>query len=45
MGRLVRERDLFGAKLADVLAREFERLVPLVRWLNGAMGLRTLARR
>ena len=45
MGRLVRERDLFGAKLADVLAREFERLVLLVRWLNGAMGLRTLARR
>jgi len=28
-----------------VLAREFERLVPLIRWLNGAMGLRTLARR
>jgi uncharacterized protein (TIGR02453 family) len=45
MGREVRDRDLFGAKLATVLAREFERLVPLVRWLNGAMGLRTLARR
>ena len=45
MGRQVRDRDLFGARLADVLAGEFERLVPLVRWLNGAMGLRTLARR
>jgi len=45
MGREVRESDLFSARLADVLAREFERLVPLVRWLNGAMGLRTLARR
>ena len=44
-GRQVRDRDLFGARLADVLAGEFERLVPLVRWLNGAMGLRTLARR
>jgi uncharacterized protein (DUF2461 family) len=45
MGREVSERDLFGARLPDVLAREFERLVPLVRWLNGALGLRTLARR
>jgi len=45
MGRPVRDTDLFGARLPDVLAREFERLIPLVRWLNGAMGLRTLARR
>jgi uncharacterized protein (TIGR02453 family) len=45
MGRRVGDADLFGARLPEVLAREFERLVPLVRWLNGAMGLRTLARR
>jgi uncharacterized protein (TIGR02453 family) len=45
MGREVREADLFSARLPDVLAREFERLVPLVRWLNGAMRLRTLIRR
>ena len=45
MGREVPERDLFSARLPDVLAREFGRLVPFVRWLNGAMGLRTLARR
>lgn len=45
MGREIAERDLFGTRLPDVLAREFARLVPLVRWLNGAMGLRTLARR
>jgi len=45
MGRPVRDADLFGTRLPDVLAREFERLVPLIRWLNGAMGLRTLARR
>jgi uncharacterized protein (TIGR02453 family) len=45
MGRQVRDADLYSARLPDVLAREFERLVPLVRWLNGALGLRTLARR
>ena len=45
MGREVREADLFSARLPDILAREFGRLVPLVRWLNGALGLRTLARR
>jgi uncharacterized protein (TIGR02453 family) len=45
MGREVREADLFSGRLPDVLAREFERLVPLIRWLNGALGLRTLERR
>jgi uncharacterized protein (TIGR02453 family) len=45
MGRQVRDADLYSARLADVVAREFARLVPLVRWLNGALGLRTLARR
>ncbi len=45
MGRKVREADLFSARLPDVLAREFSRLVPLVRWLNGALGLRALDRR
>ena len=45
MGRAVSERDLFSARLPDRLAREFARLLPLVRWLNGAIGLRTLARR
>ena len=45
MGRQVRDADLYSSRLPDVLAREFARLVPLVRWLNGALGLRTLARR
>jgi uncharacterized protein (TIGR02453 family) len=45
MGRQLPDKDLFGARLPDVLAREFARLVPLVRWLNGALGLRTLAQR
>jgi uncharacterized protein (TIGR02453 family) len=45
MGRPLREADLFSARLPDLLARDFARLTPLVRWLNGALGLRTLARR
>jgi uncharacterized protein (TIGR02453 family) len=45
MGRQVRDADGFSPRLPDLLAREFGRLVPLVRWLNGALGLRTLARR
>ena len=45
LGREMRQRDLFSARLPDLLARDFARLLPLVRWLNGALGLRTLARR
>jgi len=45
LGRELVSRDLLSARLPDVLARDFERLVPLVRWINGALGLRTLARR
>jgi uncharacterized protein (TIGR02453 family) len=45
LGRELTERDLQSPKLPDLLARDFARLVPLVRWLNGALGLRTAARR
>ena len=45
LGRELREQDLFSARLPDLLARDYERLIPLVRWINGALGLRTLARR
>ena len=45
MGRELRERDLFDARLPDLIARDVARLLPLVRWLNGAIGLRALARR
>jgi hypothetical protein len=34
-----------SARLPDLLAREYERILPLVRWINGALGLRPLARR
>jgi uncharacterized protein (TIGR02453 family) len=45
VGRELSARDITSAKLPDLLARDFERMLPLVRWLNGALGLRTLARR
>ena len=45
VGRELTERELFGPRLPDLLARDYARILPLVRWLNGALGLRTLARR
>ena len=45
VGRTLDEAVLFSPRLADLLARDYARLVPLVRWFNGALGLRTLARR
>jgi uncharacterized protein (TIGR02453 family) len=45
VGRELTDVELFSPKLADVLARDYARLVPFVRWFNAALGLRTLARR
>jgi uncharacterized protein (DUF2461 family) len=45
LGRTLTERELLGARLPKRLAGEYERLVPFVRWLNGALGLRALAHR
>ena len=45
VGRPLTDAELFSPKLADVLARDYARILPLVRWFNGALGLRTLARR
>ncbi|MEP7001716.1 MAG: DUF2461 domain-containing protein [bacterium] len=45
LGRDLKQSDLFSAKLPDLLEREYERLLPLVRWINTALGLRMLARR
>jgi uncharacterized protein (TIGR02453 family) len=45
VGRDLTDRELFSPTLPDVLARDYARILPLVRWLNGALGLRTLARR
>jgi uncharacterized protein (TIGR02453 family) len=45
VGRELSERELLSPRLPDLLARDYARILPLVRWLNGALGLRTLARR
>jgi uncharacterized protein (TIGR02453 family) len=45
LGRELRQRDLFSPRLPDLLAKEYAHLLPLVRWLNASLGLRTLARR
>jgi uncharacterized protein (TIGR02453 family) len=45
VGRSLSDAELFSPKLADLLARDYARLVPFVRWFNGALGLRMLARR
>lgn len=45
LGRSLNDRELFSATLPDLLARDFALMLPLVRWLNDALGLRALARR
>jgi uncharacterized protein (TIGR02453 family) len=45
VGRTMTERELLDARLPALLVRDYARILPLVRWLNGALGLRTLARR
>ena len=37
-GRLLKDVEVTGPKLPALLAREFDALLPLVRWLNGALG-------
>lgn len=44
-GRMLTRQDALSRRLPTLLAREFEALTPLVRWLNGALGLRALSRR
>lgn len=45
LGRSLPGRDLPSGRLPDILMRDFTRLLPFVRWLNGALGLRTRTRR
>lgn len=44
-GRSLREAEALSPRLATTLARDFEALTPLVRWLNGALGFRPIERR
>ncbi len=43
--RMMTEREVENPRLPDILARDFAALVPLVRWLNAAIGYRPLERR
>jgi uncharacterized protein (DUF2461 family) len=43
--RMMTEREIESRRLTAILARDFEALVPLVRWLNAAIGYRPLERR
>jgi uncharacterized protein (TIGR02453 family) len=45
VGRGVATGDLKTAKLVDRLARDIAVMVPLVRWLNGAVGFQPATRR
>lgn len=44
-GRELTEREALSPRLAGLLARDFEALTPLVRWLNEALGYRAHERR
>jgi uncharacterized protein (TIGR02453 family) len=37
-GRVLEDSEVVGPQLPDVLARDFEAMLPLVRWLNEALG-------
>jgi uncharacterized protein (TIGR02453 family) len=43
--RLLTEREVTTPRLAATIERDFAALVPLVRWLNGAIGYRAWERR
>jgi uncharacterized protein (TIGR02453 family) len=43
-GRSLTDAQVTSAKLPSLLTRDFELLLPLVRWINGALGLPTVPR-
>ncbi len=43
--RMLSEREVQSRRLPEILARDFAALVPLVRWLNGAIGYQAWNRR
>ena len=44
-GRTLPDAQVTSPKLASFLAREYGALLPLVRWMNGALGFRPASRR
>ena len=45
LGRPLTDAQVTGRRLADLLAEDFALMLPLVRWINGALGLKPAARR
>jgi uncharacterized protein (TIGR02453 family) len=45
VGRPVSDAEATSSRLGANLAKDFELMVPLVRWLNGVLGLKPAARR
>lgn len=41
-GRALKDSDVTSPKLPSLLARDYEELLPLVRWINGVFGLPSL---
>ena len=44
-GRMLTDAQATSASLAQLLASEFKALLPLVRWLNSALGFQAVSRR
>jgi len=44
-GRMLSDREVTSKKLGTLLEKDFVRLLPLVRWINGALGLRVATTR
>lgn len=45
LGRSLSSREIESASLPQILATDFARMLPFVRWLNAAVGLPTHTRR
>lgn len=45
LGRALADREALGARLPAVVEADFARMLPLVRWLNAALGLAPSPRR
>ena len=45
LGRALTDAQVTGPRLADLVAEDFALMLPLVRWINGALGLGSAARR
>ena len=45
LGRAFTDRDVVSPRLVDLLADDFALMLPLVRWLNSALGLKPAKRR